>query len=90
MLVIVIVEYYQLYDSQNDQQKHNEIFWPEIVMISLPLMCVLIHYLHKLLVIMNKFIRKHVFKNSKENQSGLVGELYIVTLHNLLIYHIHI
>ena len=90
MLAIVIVEYYQLYDSQNDQQKHNELFWPEIVMILLPLMCVLIYYLHKLLVIMNKFIRKHVFKNNKENQSGLVGELYIATLHNLLIYHIHI
>ena len=76
MLAIVIVEYYQLHDSQSNQQDRNELFWLEIVMLLLPLMCVIIHYIHKSLVIIKKFIRKHAFKKSINNQSGLVSELY--------------
>ena len=76
MLSIVIVEYYQLYDSQSDKQNHDELFWLEIVMLLLPLMCVLIHYLHKLLIVTKKFIRKYVSKNGINNLSGLVGELH--------------
>ena len=72
MLAIVIVEYYRLYDSQDIQQGNDNMSWLGIVMLLLPLMCVFIYCLYKLLIIVNKFTRKHACRNSN-NEPELVS-----------------
>ena len=73
MLAIVIVEYYRLYDSQDARQGHENMSWLEIAMLLLPLMCVLMYYLYKLLIVINKFTRKHVCRNNTNDELELVS-----------------
>ena len=74
ILSIVMVEYYRLYDSQDAQQDHDNIMsWLEIVMLLLPLMCVLMYYLYKLLIVINKFTNKYVLKNNTNDEPELVS-----------------
>ena len=74
MLAILIVEYYLLSSNQNDQQNHEKLLWLEIGMLMLPLICVAIYYLYKLLVVIIGFTRKCVCKNNDtDSQSRLVS-----------------
>ena len=73
ILAVVMVEYYRLYDSQDAQQDHDNMSWLEIVMLLLPLMCVLMYYLYKLLIVIKKFINKYVLKNNTNDEPELVS-----------------
>ena len=76
MLAIVIVEYYLLFGNQSGEQDLDKLFWLEIVMLLLPLMCVVVYYSYKLLTAVNKCIGVHVWKNTNQdtdNQIELVS-----------------
>ena len=72
MLAIVIVEYYLLFGNQSGEQDLDKLFWVEIVMLLLPLMCVVMYYSYKLLTAVNKCIGVHVWKNTNQDTSSQI------------------
>ena len=67
MLVIVIIEYYLLFGNQSGERDLDKLFWVEIVMLLLPLMCVVMYCFYKLSTIVNKCIGVHIWKNTNQN-----------------------
>ena len=89
MLTIVIAEYYLLFGNQIGEQDLDKLFWLEIVMLLLPLMCVLMYYLYKLLTVVNKYIGVRVWKSINQDtdcQIELVSHVKYIMYVRMCLY----